>query len=82
MNTTSSTYTSAATGITYTVKRANLRRMAGGLLDGGELREVEYTEYYIFRDGQLVQFCFIEGDIPETVARYENPGPDLGSRFD
>lgn len=82
MNTTSSTYTSAATGITYTVKRANLRRMAGGLLDGGELREVEYTEYYIFRDDQLVQFCFIEGDIPETVARYENPGPDLGSRFD
>ena len=75
-------YTSAATGITYTVKRANLRRMAGGLLDGGELREVEYTEYYIFRDDQLVQFCFNEGDIPETVAHYENPKGDLGSRYD
>ena len=42
----------------------------------------EYTQYEIVLNGNPVQFCFREEDIPATVEHYENPGPDLGSRYD
>ena len=42
----------------------------------------EYTQYDIVLNGNPVQFCFREEDIAETVEWFENPGVNVGSRFD
>ena len=61
-----STYTSPS-GISYTVQYRN---------DPG------FDEWDIFLDGVWVQFALSEEGVANSVAHYENPGPDLGSRFD
>jgi hypothetical protein len=76
------TYTSPLTGTEYLVVPKTLTRAVGGILYGTPLRQEEYTQYDIILNGNPVQFCFSEGDVPATVAHLENPGPDLGSRFD
>ena len=42
----------------------------------------EYTQYDVVLNGNLVQFCFREEDIAGAVEWFENPGRDIGSRFD
>ena len=42
----------------------------------------EYTQYDVVLNGNPVQFCFREEDIPATVEHFESPDPDCGSRFD
>ena len=61
-----STYTSPS-GVNYTVK---LRANSG------------FDEWNIYRDGIWVQFALSEEGVANSVAHYENPGPDRGSRFD
>ena len=41
-----------------------------------------YNEWDIFHSGAWVQFALSEEGVANSVAHYENPGPDLGSRFD
>jgi hypothetical protein len=36
----------------------------------------------IFQSGGFITFANEEAGIAEAIARFENPGPDLGSRFD
>jgi hypothetical protein len=76
------TYTSPLTGTEYLVVPKTLTRAVGGFLYGTPLRQEEYTQYDIVLNGNPVQFCFSEGDVPATVAHLENPGPDFGSRYD
>ena len=76
------TYTSPQTGTQYDVVPKPMWRMAGGFMENCPMYRVDYTQYDIILNGKLVQFCFEEKDIADTVNRYENPGPDLGSRFD
>jgi hypothetical protein len=75
-------YTSPSTGKVYEIVTQNLTRMGGNWHSGEPLREVTYTQYDICLDGRMVQFTFRPDGIAEAVARYENPGPDLGSRWD
>lgn len=75
------TYTSPS-GTSYQVVAKPMWRMAGGFMENCPMYRVDYTQYDIMLDGKMVQFCFDEKDIPSIVARFENPGPDLGSRFD
>ena len=62
------TFTSPQTGTEYLVVERVDRRMVGS-----PLRWVEGTEYTVVLNGNPVQFCFREEDIPEAVSRYENP---------
>ena len=41
-----------------------------------------WFRYEIIKDGRRVQFALTEDRIAEQVDWYENPGPDVGSRFD
>ena len=75
------TYTSPS-GNRYEIQPQTHTRMAGGVLEGCEMYEVEYTLYDIFHSGAWVQFALSEDTIADAVANYENPGPDRGSRFD
>jgi hypothetical protein len=76
-------YTSPTTGNTYEVTSQVLTRTDYGTFGDPDSRfEREYTQFSIYFEGQLVQFCFSEGDIPATVAWLENPWPDISSRFD
>lgn len=76
------TYQSPRTGTEYLIVAKTQTRMAGDWYKGEPLRPVEYTQYDIVLNGNPVQFCFREEDIPATVEHFENPGPDLGSRYD
>lgn len=76
------TFVSPRTGTEYLVVAKTETRMAGDWYKNEPLRPVEYTKYEIVLNGNPVQFCFREEDIPSTVEHFENPGPDLGSRFD
>jgi hypothetical protein len=81
------TYVSPQTGTEYLVVAKPSWRMAGGFLEGCEMYRQDYTEYQIVLNGNLVQFCFREEDVPETVRTFENPLTDaeydiLHSRFD
>jgi len=75
-------YTSPLTGTEYLVVPKTQTRMAGDWYKGEPLRPVEYTQYDIVLNGKPVQFCFDEANVPSTVAHFENPGADLGSRYD
>ncbi len=61
------TYTSPLTNVTYDVVPTD---------------KSGWFRYEIRLDGQMVQFALEESAIADTVAHYENPGPDLGSRWD
>jgi hypothetical protein len=60
------TYTSPLTNVTYDI----------------QFKDNRWARYEIRLDGQLVQFALEEGAIPEQVAWFENPGADIGSRYD
>ena len=54
----------------------------------GNRYTVQYTnhsgfdEWDIYRNGIWVQFALSEEGVANSVAHYESPGPDLGSRYD
>ena len=75
-------YTSPS-GVTYEVKpRTQTRTEYRVFMDGSTAYQKEYVQYNIYLNDRCVQFCFNRNDVADTVARYENPGADLGSRFD
>jgi hypothetical protein len=76
------TFVSPRTGVEYLVVAKPQSRMAGGFLEGCPMYLKEYTQYDIVLNGNPVQFCFDEADIASTVEHFENPGADLGSRYD
>jgi hypothetical protein len=41
-----------------------------------------WFRYEILRDGRMVQFALTEAQVADQVKHYEQPGPDLGSRWD
>ena len=69
----------------YTVEKHIGKRMAGGVLDGTPMHEVEYITYRILRDGKLVGLTYDEEHIQaaiETMEKYPHAGRTMGSRFD
>ena len=81
------TYVSPQTGTEYLIVAKPQWRMAGGILEGCPMYRKEYTQYNVVLNGNPVQFCFREEDIPETVRHYENPLTEaqlsvMHSRFD
>ena len=69
----------------YTIETKVNKRMAGGVLEGCEMYEVEYTQFNILRDGQLVGFVFDVNDINtaiEAMEKYPEAGRAMGNRFD
>jgi hypothetical protein len=79
--TTMETYTSPS-GNRYEVHPRVYTRAAGGILEGGDLYDVEETTYEVFHSGGFVTFANEEADVLDAINRFENPGADLGSRFD
>jgi hypothetical protein len=75
------TYTSPS-GNRYEIQPETRTRTAGGFLEDCPMYEIEETIYNIFRNDQWVQFALREENIAASVDNYENPGVDLGSRFD
>jgi hypothetical protein len=70
-------------GNTYEVTSQVLTRTDYGTFGDPDSKfEREYTQYSIYFEGQMVQFCFNEADIAATVDWYENPGPDISSWCD
>jgi hypothetical protein len=51
-------------------------------MDGSTAYQKEYVQYNIYLNDRRIQFCFNRNDVADAVARYEQPGADLGSRFD
>ena len=41
-----------------------------------------FDQWDIYQEDRWVQFALSEAGIAGSVAHYENPGSDLGSRFD
>jgi hypothetical protein len=60
-------YTSPATGVIYEVIPTDT---------------YGWFRYEILRDGRMVQFALAEDQVAEQVRHLEQPGPDLGSRWD
>ena len=79
--TTMETYTTS-TGNRYEIYPRVYTRAAGGILEGGDLYDVEETTYEVFHNGGFVTFANEEANVAEVIARFENPGTDLGGRFD
>ena len=75
------TYTSPS-GARYEICPRVYTRAAGGILEGCDLYNVEVTTYDIFSGDRFVTFSNAEDGVLEAIDRFENPGPDLGSRFD
>ena len=75
------TYTSPS-GLRYEVHPKTYTRKAGGVLEGCDLYDVEETTYDIFHSGSFATFALAEDGVAAAVAHFENPGADLGSRFD
>ena len=69
----------------YTIETRVEKRMAGGVLDGTPMHEVEYTTFRILRDGQLVGLVYDQADVQtaiETMEKYPRAAREMGSRFD
>jgi hypothetical protein len=75
------TYTSPS-GNRYEIHPRVYTRAAGGILEGRDLYDVEETTYDIFLSDRFVTFSNAEEGVEEAIAHFENPGSDLGSRFD
>ena len=75
------TYTSPS-GKRYDICPRVYTRAAGGVLEGCELYNAEETTYDVFHSGAFITFANAEDGVFEAIDRFENPGPDLGSRFD
>ena len=67
------TYVSPQTGTEYLIVPKKMWRMAGGIMENRPLYRVDYVQYDVVLNGNTVQFCFDEKDIPEAVSRFENP---------
>jgi hypothetical protein len=80
-NTYMETYTSPS-GNRYDIRPRVYTRAAGGILEGCDLYDVQETTYEVFHSGGFVTFANEESNVADVIARYENPGADLGSRFD
>ena len=63
------TYTSPS-GHRYEIHPRVYTRAAGGILEGCDLYDIEETT------------SNAEEGVEEAIAHFENPGSDLGSRFD
>jgi hypothetical protein len=73
-------YTSPRTGVTYTVIKSYSER--GDWDSEGNYAPVTVKQFSVYKGTTMVQYAFDEVGIAKCVERYENPGPDLGSRFD
>lgn len=81
------TYVSPQTGTEYLIVPKKMWRMAGGIMENCPLYRVDYVQYDVVLNGNMVQFCFDEKDIPDTVHHLENPLTEaqyntLHSRYD
>jgi hypothetical protein len=76
------TYVSPRTGTEYLIVPKTSTRMMGDWYKNEPLRPVETTTYEIVLNGNPVQFALSEDGIAASVEHFENPGPDLGSRYD
>ena len=66
---------------TYEIEVKQMTRTA--YPETGGTAQVEYTQYNILDDGQLVGFVFDENDIEAAINGIENPGlRPYGTRFD
>jgi hypothetical protein len=72
-------YTSPRTGTEYLIVPKHGQRAY--FQDGQQLWKDE-TTYEIVLNGNPVQFALSEAGIAASVEHFENPGPDLGSRYD
>ncbi len=73
------TFVSPRTGTEYLIVPKHGKRAY--YVDGQQLWRDE-TIYEIILNGNPVQFALSEDRIADSVEHYENPGPDLSSRFD
>jgi len=77
------TFYTSPSGTTYAVKpEVQTRTEYRVFMDGSTAYQKEYVQYNIYLNDRRIQFCFNRNDVADTVARYEQPGADLGSRFD
>ena len=74
------TFTSPKTGNTYEVVAKQNHRVVA-FVDGQPVWADEPT-WDIFLNGKPVQFALSEEAISRQIEWYENPGADVGSRFD
>ena len=74
------TYTSPLTSKVYQIVETSHTRNAWDAQ--GNLTPYVQSVFDIYYEGQKVQFALSQDGISQSVAHYENPGPDLGSRFD
>ena len=74
------TYTSPLTSKVYQIVETSHTRNAWD--SEGNLTPYVQSVFDIYYNGQKVQFALSQDGISQSVAHYENPGPDLGSRFD
>jgi hypothetical protein len=72
-------YQSPRTGTEYLIVPQTDSR---AYFENGQQLWAESTIYHIVLNGNPVQFALSEEGIPASVEQFENPGPDLGSRFD
>ena len=75
-------FVSPRTGFEYLIMPKTSTRMMGDWYSNEPLRPVEQTTYEIIFNGRLVQFALSEEGVAACVERFENPGPDLSSRYD
>ena len=76
------TFVSPRTGTEYLIVPKTHTRMMGDWYKNEPLRPVEVTTYEIVLNGNPIQFALSEDGIAASVEHFENPGPDLGSRYD
>jgi hypothetical protein len=73
-------YASPRTGYEYLIFPKTSKR--GAWDNDGNYYQKEHIQYDIVLNGHPVQFSLTEEGIPSQVEYFENPGPDVGSRFD
>lgn len=81
------TYVSPQTGTEYIIAPKAQWRMAGGIMENCPMYRKDYIQYDVVLNGNMVQFCFDEKDIPAAVHHFENPLTEeqyntLHSRYD
>jgi len=74
------TYTSPLTSKVYEIVETSHTRNAWD--SEGNLTPYVQSVFEIYYEGRKVQFALSSDRIAASVAHLENPGPDLGSRFD
>jgi len=74
------TYISPLTSKVYQIKETKHTRNAWD--SDGNLTPYVQSVFEIYHNGQKVQFALAQDRIADSVAHYENPGPDVSSRYD